>query len=76
MRHLTTEEKVDAIYRLLKGDQELDPQDEGLVGSVRNIKKRLFDLENWKNKTVAWALGVSFGGGALIAFVITVVFKK
>lgn len=74
--HLTTEQKVDAIYRLLKGDKELDPKDEGLVGDVHKISREVKDLQHWRIRTVAWAVGVAFGGGALTTFVLTVILKK
>jgi hypothetical protein len=71
----TLEGKVDAILRILQGEP-IDPTDDGLMGEVKKMKARLFKIENWKDKTVAWAIGVSFGGGALTAFVAAVIFKK
>jgi hypothetical protein len=73
---LSTEQKVDAIYRLLKGDTDIDPKDEGLVGKVRKIRDRLYTIERWKTSTVSWAIGVSFGGGALVAFVLAVILRR
>jgi hypothetical protein len=71
----TLEGKVDAILRILQGEP-MDSKDEGLMGEVRQLKSRLFKIEGWKERTVAWAIGVSFGGGALTAFIIAIIFKK
>lgn len=71
----TTEEKVDAIFRLLTGEPT-DPKDEGIIGELRTLKTKLYELINWKNRTVAWAIGVSFGGGMLITFIIVILTSK
>lgn len=70
----TQEEKLDAILRILQGEP-MDPKDEGMIGEVRFLKAELYKLKDWKSRTMAWALGVSFGGGALLAFISTIVFK-
>lgn len=71
----TLEEKVDAILRILQGEK-YDPTDKGLIGKVNHMEDRLGKLIDWKNKTVAWAIGVSFGGGALVAFIIAIILEK
>lgn len=67
--------KVNLMLDLMQGDP-FDKDDNGIIGELRQIKRRVYDLENWKNKTVAWALGVSFGGGALVAFIIAIILNK
>lgn len=66
---LTLEEKVDAILRILQGEP-MDPKDEGLMGTVRFLKAEIYKIKNWKTQVVAWVAGVSFGGGAFVAFLI------
>lgn len=71
----TMEQKVDAIYRILKGEP-MDPKDEGLLGTVRFLKTEVYKLKNWKSQVVAWVAGVSFGGGAFVAFLVDKILHK
>lgn len=68
-------QKVDQILTLLQG-QDIDEQDEGMIGDVRKLKIRITQLERWKEKTMAWALGVAFGGGSLITWVIATILNS
>lgn len=72
---LNLEEKVDAILRILQGEP-LDPKDEGLMGTVRTLKDKVYQILNWKNKVIAWVGGLCFGGGALITFIISRLLQK
>lgn len=57
------EKKVDKILLLLSGDHEIDRQDEGLVGDVRNLKLRVYRLERWKDRVIYFLIGISFAAG-------------
>lgn len=72
---LTLEEKVNLMIDILQGNP-LDDTDDGLLGDFKYLKKEFYKLKAWRDKTVAWALGVSFGGGALITFLITILIKS
>lgn len=69
------EEMVKEIYVLLKG-QEIDKNDRGMIGDVADLTKKVNAFEKWKDKTVAWALGFSFGSGALISGIIAFLINK
>ena len=71
----TTEEKVDAIYRIMVGDK-FDPRDEGLLGTVRWLKTEIRKIKEWKTKVIAWAVGFSFGAGVLVSVAFKIVFKQ
>lgn len=71
----TLDEKVDAILRILQGEP-MDPADEGLMGTVRFLKKELYKILNWKSRVIAWVGGLSFGGGALITYIISRLLQK
>jgi hypothetical protein len=71
-QHKSTDEKVNMILELLQGS-ELDMKDDGLIGDVRNTKARLSKMEQWKDKTIAWAIGASFGAGAFISILIAII---
>lgn len=71
----TQEEKIDAILRILQGEP-LNPKDSGLMGAIYEQGKRLTKIENWKSQVVAWIAGVCFGGGALVAAIISNVLHK
>ena len=75
MEPKTLDQKVDAILRILQGEP-FDKNDNGLMGTVQTLKNQVYKLIDWKNRTVAWAIGVSFGGGALIAFIITTILDR
>ena len=75
LKTLSQEEKLDLIVKLLIGNP-LDKDDDGLIGDVRATKSRLYKLEVWKTKVVSWAIGVSFGGGALFTFLVSQLLKK
>lgn len=51
------------ILLLLKGNP-INQDDKGLTGAVTWLKVRVFKLERWKDRTVAWVVGCSFGAGA------------
>lgn len=71
-QNLSTDEKVNMILELLQGST-LDAKDEGMIGDVRNVKTRVFKLEQWKNRTIAWVVGASFGAGASISILIAII---
>lgn len=64
--------KLTTILELLTG-REIDEQDEGLIGDFRKIKQTVYKLVTWKEKTVSWAMGLSFGGGAAVAVIIALI---
>lgn len=69
------EEKVDAILRILTGEP-LNKEDQGILGEVKNLKDSVTKLRNWKERTVAWGLGVGIGGGALGNLLLYLILKK
>lgn len=75
LSNLNQEEKLDLIIKLLVGNP-LDKNDDGLIGDVRTTKGRIYKIEVWRTKVVSWAIGVSFGGGALFTFFLSQLFKK
>lgn len=71
----TQEEKIDAILRILQGEP-LDPNDNGLMGTMHEQDDRLTKIETWKTQVVAWIAGLSFGGGALMAALVSNLLHK
>jgi hypothetical protein len=71
-KNLTTDQKVDKILELLVGN-DLDQTDKGLVGQLRDTRERVFKLIAWKERSVSWLIGVSFGGGISITLIVTVI---
>lgn len=71
----TMEEKVDAILRILQGEP-YDKNDKGLLGTVRWLKTEITDIKRWKDKTIAWVVGFSFGGGALMTFILDKILNR
>lgn len=58
--------KVDKIIDILSGN-ELDKNDSGVVGDVRQLKARVTKLERWKDRVVYVLIGASFGAGWTIS---------
>ncbi len=54
--------KVDKIIGLLQGN-ELDPNDDGLVGAINDLSKRLVKLEKLKDKIFYVVVGMSLPAG-------------
>lgn len=67
---LSIEEKVGLILNTLRGDP-LDDEDLGLLGNFRELREEFYKLKSWRDKTVAWAFGVSCVGGGVITYLIT-----
>jgi hypothetical protein len=72
---LTSDQKLDLVIQILQGNP-LDKDDRGLIGDFNVLKAKFYELKNWKDKTVAWAIGVAFGGGALITVLITLLINS
>lgn len=58
----TLERKVDRILLLLQGN-ELDENDNGLIGRIVEMDARLRKLESLKNKLIYIIMGMAFAGG-------------
>jgi chromosome segregation ATPase len=64
MRQLNS--KVDKILEALSGN-DLDKSDQGTIGDVRELKRRVAKLERWKDRVIYALIGVSFGAGWTIS---------
>lgn len=53
-------EKVTSILTLLRGNV-LDKNDQGIIGTVDDIDKRLKSLEDWKKGSIRYAKGIAIG---------------
>lgn len=53
-------EKVTSILSLLRGNV-LDKNDQGIIGTVDDIDKRLKSLEDWKKGSIRYAKGLLLG---------------
>jgi hypothetical protein len=73
-KELSLEQKVDAILRILTGDQ-MDRDDKGLIGTVKALKADVNSLHSWRERTIAWGLGLGMGGGALVSTILFFLFK-
>jgi hypothetical protein len=54
--------KMDRVINILSGN-ELDKNDNGLVGDVRQLKLRVAKLERWKERVIYFLIGASFAAG-------------
>ena len=54
------DDKVSSILALLKGN-ELDKNDQGIIGTVDDIDKRLKALEDWKKGSIRYLKGIAIG---------------
>ncbi len=70
IQNLGPEGKLDLIITLLQGNR-LDKKDNGLIGRVADLETETEIIKTWRDKTIAWAIGFSFGGGALVSVLIT-----
>jgi len=43
------------------------------MGRVHKLEEDQEKTQRWVDKTVAWAMGVCFGGGALITVLVTII---
>lgn len=64
-KDLSSDKKLDLIISLLKGN-ELNKDDPGLIGRVRDHGLRINKMEKRWDKTIAWIIGFSFGGGVAV----------
>jgi paraquat-inducible protein B len=53
-------EKVTSILALLRGN-DLDKNDQGIIGTVDDIDKRLRSLEDWKKGSIRYLKGIAIG---------------
>jgi hypothetical protein len=53
-------EKVTSILTLLRGNV-LDKNDQGIIGTVDDIDKRLKSLEDWKKGSIRYLKGIAIG---------------
>jgi hypothetical protein len=53
-------EKVTSILSLLRGNA-LDKNDQGIIGTVDDIDKRLKSLEDWKKGSIRYVKGIAIG---------------
>ena len=53
-------EKVTSILSLLRGNA-LDKNDQGIIGTVDDIDKRLKTLEDWKKGSIRYVKGIAIG---------------
>lgn len=53
-------EKVTSILTLLRGNV-LDKNDQGIIGTVDDIDKRLRSLEDWKKGSIRYLKGIAIG---------------
>lgn len=53
-------EKVTSILTLLRGNV-LDKNDQGIIGTVDDIDKRLKSLEDWKKGAIRYLKGIAIG---------------
>lgn len=67
--------KVDKIIGMLSGN-DLDRNDNGLVGDVRQLKLRVAKLERWKDRVIYFLIGASFAAGWTISDLLTRFFSK
>ena len=56
----TIDDKVSSILALLKGN-DLDKTDQGIIGTVDDIDKRLKSLEDWKKGSIRYIKGIAIG---------------
>lgn len=56
------EKKLDSVLLLLRGN-ELDKEDNGLVGDVKDLIKRIAKLEKLKMKLTYLIVGLAFPAG-------------
>lgn len=54
--------KVDKIIDILSGN-DLDRNDNGVVGDVRQLKMRVAKLERWRDRVIYFLIGASFFAG-------------
>lgn len=65
--------KVDKIIDILSGN-DLDKNDNGVVGDVRQLKMRVARLERWKDRAVYLLIGASFVAGWTIPDILQKIF--
>jgi hypothetical protein len=65
--------KVDKIIDILSGN-DLDRNDSGLVGDVRQLKIRVAKLERWKDRVIYILIGASFVAGWTIPDILNKIF--
>jgi hypothetical protein len=70
------DKKVSSILVLLKG-HEMDNDDKGMIGELKDHEKRLEALEKMKDRLVYFLIGLSIPAGwGLIDIIQSVIIKK
>lgn len=79
---MTTEEKLDSIQKdvsqiktLLQGNS-FDKSDNGMIGQVDMLEKRIFKLERLKEKGMYLIIGLSIGAGYAMSDIILKIFGE
>lgn len=69
------DEKVTSILTLLRGNA-LDKSDNGIIGAVDSLERRLAILEKWKDRIVWMVLGMGLPASVGIMEILKKIFLK
>jgi hypothetical protein len=67
--------KLDEVLSLLRGNH-LDKNDQGFIGSVNDLEKRMTTLEKWKDRIVWMFLGMGIPASVGIVEILKKIFIK
>lgn len=67
--------KLDEVLSLLRGNN-LDKNDQGFIGSVNDLEKRMTSLEKWRDRIVWMVIGMGIPASVGVAEILKKIFIK